>query len=314
MQGSGIIVLGAGLAGTSCAGLLAQAGQPVRIIDKGRGIGGRMATRRVTLEAGTISFDHGAQYLRPRDPAFQAALVAAGAMPWGDAGDRFVGTPSMPDIPRALAAGVQVTGQTEITRLTRDGDLWHLTGPDTHLQARRVILTIPAPQALRLLGPDHPLAPALAQVIMTPCLTLMAAFPRGAAQPFSHRLDPDHPLAWIAQDSSKPGRSLDAVTWVAQASDAFSKHHLESPADALAAQMLPMLCNVIGADPQTALHARTHRWRYARAARPLGQPFVQDADRSLYLGGDWCLGARAEHAWHSGQAIARDILAHADVA
>jgi len=54
--------------------------------------------------------------------------------------------------------------------------------------------------------------------------------------------------------------------------------------------------------------AAAHRWRYARVAAPLGQPFLRSPDGTLYLGGDWCLGAGVEAAWTSGTAIAEDLL------
>lgn len=309
------IIIGSGMAGISCARALAEAGVTVRVLDKGRGIGGRMATRRVSLPTGDLTFDHGAQYMRPRDAAFAQALAAAGSCPWPDGTDhgRHVGVPGMSSVPRAMAAGLNVAQQTEVSAMTLRDGVWHLMTPAGELQARRVILTIPAPQAARLLGPDHPFAPHLARVTMAPCLTLMAAFAPNSARPFVQRRDPDHDLAWIAQDSAKPGRADAAVTWVAQAGPAFSRARLESSTEDMTAPMLRSLAEVLGADPSHALHARVHRWRYAQASTALGQPFLRDDARSLFVGGDWCLGARAEDAWHSGRAIAQDILNCADV-
>ena len=44
-----IVIIGAGMSGIACARALRKAGAPVRLIDKGRGIGGRVATRRVAV-------------------------------------------------------------------------------------------------------------------------------------------------------------------------------------------------------------------------------------------------------------------------
>ena len=57
------------------------------------------------------------------------------------------------------------------------------------------------------------------------------------------------------------------------------------------------------------MHSQAFRWRYARVARPLGQPFACDEARTLYAGGDWTTEARAEAAWLSGSAIAEDLIA-----
>ena len=50
-----IVVIGAGMSGIACARVLRAAGLPVRLIDKGRGVGGRMATRRATVAGNGIT-------------------------------------------------------------------------------------------------------------------------------------------------------------------------------------------------------------------------------------------------------------------
>lgn len=43
---------------------------------------------------------------------------------------------------------------------------------------------------------------------------------------------------------------------------------------------------------------------YAQTITPLGAPDLGVADGSLFLGGDWCLGARAGYAFQNGRAKA----------
>ena len=57
-----IAVIGAGLAGLSCAQALLQAGHTVHVFDKSRGPSGRMSTRRAEDDNGPWQCDHGAQY------------------------------------------------------------------------------------------------------------------------------------------------------------------------------------------------------------------------------------------------------------
>ena len=71
-----ILIIGAGMAGLTCATGLAAAGRNVRVLDKGRGPGGRMAARRTEIAGETVSFDHGAQYFTARDARFKAAVTA----------------------------------------------------------------------------------------------------------------------------------------------------------------------------------------------------------------------------------------------
>lgn len=305
-----IAIIGAGMAGLACARHLAQAGHAPVIFDKGRGIGGRLATRR----ADGLQFDHGAQYVNAHMPGFAdllAELATQGAAaPWRDGTGRThtVGTPSMAALAKAMGAGLTIHQNAQVTAITRTNTGWTLRIGDTDHHAARIILTAPAPQVAPLLGENHPLAKAVSAVRLAPCLTLMAAI--RAPAPFITRNAPEDALSWIAQDSSKPGRPTgDATQWVAQASPDFSTQHLEKDPATIAALMLPLLCDRIGASPDAVTHAAAHRWRYARVTAPLGQPFLATPDATLYLGGDWCLGPRVEAAFTSGTAIAHDLLA-----
>jgi hypothetical protein len=307
-----IIIIGAGMAGLACAQRLAQMGLAPLVVDKGRGIGGRIATRRLTLAADAISFDHGAQYLKTHDAGFAAAMAQLGTTcdAWEAAGvgNALVGVPGMSSIPRAMAAGLDVLSGIEIETVRRQAGQWELITGTTAFIADQLVISVPAPQAANLLGPNHALHAQLLQVRMLPCLTLLAAFPSDAPQPFTASLADDQPLAWIAKDNSKPGRSDAITTWVAQASAAWSEQHLESPPEVAAGQMLDMLCERIGAKREAVIYSAVHRWRYAQACEPIGLPFLASDDGSLHVGGDWCLGTRVADAWRSGIAIANAIL------
>jgi glycine/D-amino acid oxidase-like deaminating enzyme len=204
-----IAVIGAGMAGLACARRLADAGRSPAVFDKGRGIGGRLATRR---EAAGLQFDHGAQYVTARGEGFGSVLRrmqdAGAAAPWANGSGRphVVGTPGMTALAKHLGRGLDLHLGTEVSGLRREDGAWTLQVGGEPRRFDRVVLTAPAPQAAALLGADHPLADALAQVRLDPCLTLMAAMDPAAPRPFVTRADADDPLAWIAHDSSKPGR------------------------------------------------------------------------------------------------------------
>jgi hypothetical protein len=304
-----VAIIGAGIAGLACARRLTQAGLQPILFDKGRGIGGRIATRR----AGDLHFDHGAQYVTAKGDGFAAVLndlIDAGAAAyWADGAEQahIVGAPGMSSIPKALAAGLDVRQGAQVTAVEAGGAGWRLRVDDTDHSATHVIMTVPAPQVAGLLGAEHALVRQIAGVRLAPCLTLMAGVTGPAS--FVSRREPDDPLAWIAQDSSKPGRPRGAATaWVAQAGLDFSLTHLENDLPRIAARMLPLLCDRLAIMPDRVTHAVAHRWRYARVTEPLGQPFARTPDATLYLGGDWCIGPRIEAAWTSGTAIAEDLL------
>lgn len=311
-----VAIIGAGIAGLACARRLVTAGVTPVVFDKGRGIGGRVATRRT--DAG-LRFDHGAQYVTARDPAFVdvlAELERDGFVArWesGGATPRFVGLPGMSGLARGLAAGILVRSAVQVSGIVAQGDGWEIVLPqEQSAYFDRVVVTTPAPQAAALLPKAHPLVPRIKQARLDPCLTLMAAFPPEAPRPFLASADDSAELAWIAQDSSKPGRTTAGpTTWIAQAASDWSLRHLEETPESIAARMLPLLAARIGANPADALYSVAHRWRYARVARALGAPFLHDREGRLFVGGDWCLGPRVEAAWQSGDAIGAAILSGA---
>lgn len=118
-----IAVVGASIAGLACANRLVACGHEVKVYDKGRGVGGRAATRRIRVGESDLRFDPGAQFFTARDPAFRSLvdrLVSAGAIAiypntvtsittneralLPDE-PRFVGTPGMSGMAKALAEG-----------------------------------------------------------------------------------------------------------------------------------------------------------------------------------------------------------------
>ena len=66
-----ITVIGAGMAGLVCAQQLTQAGYSVRVIDKSRGVGGRVTTRRLF----NTKADHGTCYLKPESELLQRLIT-----------------------------------------------------------------------------------------------------------------------------------------------------------------------------------------------------------------------------------------------
>lgn len=335
-------VIGAGMAGITCARTLAQAGHQVTVFEKSRGFGGRMSTRSSPF--GT--FDHGAQYFTVRDARFAKAIATtpAAVKPWSANAVRvldphgrvaeaalpspeshYVGTPGMTALVRAWAQPLVQQGrvelQTQVTRIERDAldaKRWQLrttgAGDSTHVYSGfdGVVLAVPSAQAHTLLQVSAQ-APAMAlqvaDVQVAPCWTLMLAYPN-AVQPTLPHLGPQwnaalsthHRIAWLARESSKPGR--DAIErWTVQASAAWSREHLEDDAPRVQAKLLKAFAEVTGIRAEPA-HAEVHRWRYAKTEKPLGKSFLWDARARIGVCGDWCLGHRVENAFVSGLELA----------
>ena len=319
-----LAIIGAGLAGLAAARTLVAHGVAVRLFDKGRGAGGRMATRRAEVDGHAFAFDHGAQYLTARRKVFAATLELAGAKVWPRPG-RFVGSPRMSQLPRLLADGLDFVPGRHVLSVERRGDGWHLLhaaaatvkpgrpapteGLVTDGPFDAVILAVPSPQAAELLQAAAPhLAGRLDKVVMAPCWTLMVALPeRPPGLPDWLRPD-SGPIAWLARDSSKPGRQHADECWVVQASGAWSRTHLELPAAEVEALLIEALAKLAGVESWPAPRfIAAHRWRFALVEAPLGAPCLWDPAIGIGAAGDWCLGPRAEDAVESGVAVATAV-------
>lgn len=181
-----------------------------------------------------------------------------------------------------------------------------------------VLLALPAPQASALLKDAGPpaaraMARTLAKVEMAPCWTLMLAFPQ-ASQPKFSTLGPQwnaarsthHRIAWLARESSKPGRG-GVERWTVQASEAWSLEHLHDDDDRVRAKLLRAFAEITGIHAEPA-YAGLRRWAYAKTTRPLGRKFLWEPRAGLGACGDWCSGHRVEDAFVSGLELALAVV------
>ncbi len=307
-----IAIIGAGMAGLSCAAALVTAGHQVALFDKGRGPGGRMSTRRVDTSAGPASFDHGAQYFTVRDTGFEGVVSdwsARGvAGRWSDVGDdAWVGVPSMNAVIRHMASRHDVEFGFLVKALIRKDDKWQVLGePGTRGLFDGVVLALPAAQAAPFLSlHDFSMARTAMMARSQPCWTAMFAF--GSAIPFTDNILKDvGPIAWAARNSAKPGRAT-LECWVVQANATWSTRHLEETPDFIMEALKRDLEAAIGSPLPDTVYSTAHRWRYALSS---GTALGSLWNDKLRLGacGDWLLGPRVECAWLSGQALALKIV------
>jgi len=307
-----IAVIGAGLAGIACARRLSAAGCHLRVFERQRAPGGRLATRRFEVAA----FDNGAQYLTARESAFRAVIEAARAagaaqrwQPHWPGGEQeqtelWVGTPGMSALPRFLAQELDIEYGARIVRLERRHAGWTLVDDRGagHPDFGFVVLALPAPEAAALAAIHTPLAERVGAVPMAPCWAVMAAF----AQPLEGVPDAaftgDAILPWYARNGSKPQREA-RDAWVLHASGDYSLREFDLPAARVQKELLGRFAEQLGRSLPRVLLADSWRWRHARVLAPLGEPFLHDRAAGIGFCGDWCLDARGEAAFMSGDSL-----------
>ena len=260
-----------------------------------------------------------------------AGRVVASSLPPKEA--HWVAAPGMNALVKHWAAPLIEKGrvhfETQVVRIQPDvlnPIRWQLQteglGATTsvHSGFDAVVLAVPSVQAHAMLlssqiakPPATDMLSDIAKVSVAPCWTLMLAFPQ-AAQPALAHLGPQwnaarsthHRIAWLARESSKPGRGP-IERWTVQASPEWSQRHLEDDAERVKAKLLKAFTEVTGIRAEPPF-AQVFRWRYAQTTQPLGKSHLWDARLGIGACGDWCLGHRVEDGFVSGLELAMAVL------
>lgn len=300
-----VIVVGAGLSGIAAAAELRSRGRSVRVLEKSRGIGGRMANRRSDL----ASFDHGAQFFTTRSPEFTEVVeeaVDAGAVEaWthgfddpADGYPRWRGVPKMTSLARWMSEVNQLDVELGVT----------VTDLRDH-PASAYLLTAPVPQSLAVLSfsqllPAPALHAQLANLAYKPTIAVLLdlaeappGFPDHGGIQFL-----DHPdLAFLSDNQRKGVSSSPAIT--AHLSNQLSGELWNAPDDEVVATTLEHIASFLGGVEVIA--ADLQRWRYAGPEEVWPERTVLwGSAPTVALAGEAFGGPKVEGAFLSGRAAA----------
>jgi len=320
-----VAIIGAGLAGLSCATQLQTRGSKVQIFEKSRGPSGRMSTRI----GEDWSADHGAQYFTARDPLFIEELntwvkdgVASAWHPhlkvfedgqWRESistENRYVGIPAMNSPGNYLAKDLRVQFNETIDGISRHQNKWLLHSLEMgniELQFDWLILAIPAPQAFALTRTiDKSIEQTNAQLDMLGCWTVMARFTEKPRASFDAAFINGEIISWMSRNNSKPERE-GLESWTIHANPQWSQQWLELDKEDAGKRILKC-AKKLGFDCQNA-QISVHRWRYASGSLDPNPGYRIHYNVKLGLCGDWLHGGRVEGAWLSGYKLAKEIYA-----
>lgn len=316
-----VAIIGAGLAGLSCAHALRGKGVTVDIFEEAPTIGGRVATTCI----GADRFDHGAQYFSPNSADFRSyleiALESGYAARWTprivERGGRrgvpngawFVGRPGMSSIVRPLAHSSRIAVGRRARSLERRENGWHVWFEDDTSAGSfdAVAIAVPAPKALDLVSSIPAFQSALRDVRMLPCWALMVCTEGKGLPAQDVFTEVSEVIPWIARNNTKPGRNTEAETLVVHASPSWSLSAENADPEDVAAELWSDVCDALNLPPIRPLHMMSYFWRHGVVERPLGQSHLFCPDLKIGLAGDWCLGASGEHAFTSGGELGRAI-------
>lgn len=318
MMTTKIAVIGAGMAGLTVSNILSQKGFSVDVFDKGRGVGGRMSSRRT--QWGYL--DHGCQYFTVKDPLFEQFLQEYSSLitvwqgrffTWVEGHfqvmeaekNRYLPTVRMNNLCRQMASQVNVSLSTPIVSLARQNDHWILTDDQSHCYSgyHWLIVTAPPQQTFTLISNHSVIAPPIGAIEMYPCYSLMLVIPEDLDFGFEG-LQLEHPvLGWIAVNSSKPHREK-PLSLVIQSNFSWAEKNLDGDRTSIAEIMKQEAKEVLSCNFESILYESLHLWRYALPKKVNTQTYYLDEEKKLAICGDWCLSGKVESAFLSAYSLA----------
>jgi len=320
-------IIGSGIAGLSLAIQLQALGVSATVLEKGRGPGGRLASKRVP--GGSV--DIGAQYFTIRNNGFRDFLDAyAGESSYGQwhgvlfreqapglpepfhAADRFVGVPRMTGISRALSRHVDARYEVRADSLVASGDQWLIRDSEgnDHGPFDAVVVTAPPVQARELVRNQPQVRDALSEFHMWPTWSVAVRYDTPLNLEFDGMSLADSVLGWVARDASKPARDS-GEWWVLHATSDWSWEHRNDTAETVMGVMSNAFAERFnhGQHPEDII---AHRWLYARPEAGSG-PVFKAFPEGLAFCGDWLNGGRVEGAWESADGLLQHWLDNGDI-
>lgn len=267
-----IIIVGAGLTGLTLAQNFKAQGRRCLLLDKSRGIGGRLATRRFS----DLGLDHGAPYLSNPDPfkVFEARRVLGSS-------EGFYIEGGMNQLPKALAEGLEIKRQQKVRLINSDLDSWNIqTEEGLSLNCKNLIITAPLPQAIELLevnnlfNNDHS---SLKDISYKRALIYLVTL-KEIPNLFSSLEFEGNKILLMRERSLHP-RGL-----VIHFNDEFTEKYFEESEDRILQKMKELFLR----SPLGSLEIEVQdikKWRYSRALHTSEMSFVQIAP-GLILTGD----------------------------
>ncbi|MGC6366425.1 MAG: FAD-dependent oxidoreductase [Candidatus Marinamargulisbacteria bacterium] len=323
-----IAIIGAGIAGVTCAYECEKKGHEVTLFDKSRGVSGRSTTKRWDTVSG-IGIDMGVPYIEKHDisaktqPLMDELIDQGQLIPWSFKRqenndlipiDAFIGVKKMNGIARYLAGGIEIVSQSKITAINHLNGVWSLTtDEDTFTGFDWLVLAIPAPQIALLDGCPADIASKAATINYCAVNTML--FEMQSPLWFS---DADEDVIngpiinRVIADHRKPNRESRRHTYAMHSQHGWATKMFDDiqPAEVTVKMMTSMLSHYNRGD-QLVVDHRLHRWKYAYLEGPLETlrcNYYQSIDApNIAACGDWCQGPTFINAIESGLSLAHNI-------
>ena len=314
-------ILGSGMAGSTIANLLSK-NSSVEVFDKARGAGGRSSNRRFKDGA---SFDHGLQYISPKNKLFKKFLINLEkkniikkwrgnhldlSLRIKSFKDKYIGKKSNSDIPKYLVKNIVTRYKSRVDKIVFKNDHWTILVNDKIYQCKNLVLTCPYPQMIKLAKKYLKKNFLKEKIIMQPNMTAMIALKRNYNIPISSIRFKNKILGWATNENSKNRFKTNFNLWTIQSNETYAKKTInmyKRKKNFCLQKITKEFLNILGLKNSEILFKELHGWRYSHNKGSLKLNSYWDKKIRLGLCGDWFNGPRVEDAWVSAQDLYKKI-------
>lgn len=321
-----IVIIGAGLSGLTAGNILKNYAN-VTLLEKSRGVSGRMSTRRCE----PYFFDHGAQFFKARTNEFQSFIAPMieervierwnarfveikdkeiiEKQQWGKDCPHYVGVPGMNAIGKYLSQGLKTQLGKHVQSIRKQHGKWILEDSQGNELGKYdwAVSAAPAQQASIFLPSSLPFFPKVNAVKMKGCFSLMLGFQGALPLEFDAALVRGGDIHWVSVNNSKPGRN-DVFCLLIHSTNSWADDHIDDDPNWILNDLCHQTSEIIGYDISKADHKVIHRWRYANTEKQGSNTHFIDRNEKIGICGDWFIQGCVEAAFTSGFKLAHDIV------
>jgi hypothetical protein len=326
MKKPSIAIVGAGFSGIILAQKLKNIGE-VKIFEKARGVGGRMASRIKD----DFNFDFGAQFFIAKKPEFKEFLKPfieqKILMPWcgnfveidnykityqrqwPEEKNHLVPAIKMNQFCKELARDLDISLQTRIAKIEKNAEKWQIFDDKNNFLGEFdwLFFSIPAPQLLELIPQECNFFEATKNIKMLGCFALMLGFEKPLNLEYDIALIKNSIISWISSESSKPQRKNSASYTILARND-WADYNIENDIEDVKKQIIAEFAKIIQQPLDNIIHQDIHRWRYANIAKQeKNVKFFLDNNLQIGACGDWLIHGRVEASYLSASALFNEI-------
>lgn len=321
-----VLIIGAGISGITAGKYLLKNGAHIKILDKGKAIGGRLATRRIEFDNKQLQIDYGCKFFEAHSFEFSQELVELikndRIRRWNIENQnsfldelgkniKFIGRQSMRQIAIDLAEGLDIENSVKVKIIEHKNGEWIITDDNNKsLKAEALILTMPVPQSLELIRNSKlkiaediisnlqkvEYARSIAGILI---LDKISNIKNEGGFKFH-----DGPISFITDNNLKGiNKSLTALT--VEMSNDFSIENWDKSDEEITELIIESSSEYFNSK---VLKSQIHKWKYSTPLKSYPKKFeVVDSPGTLYFAGDAFLGSTVESAYLSGLYSAKSL-------